>query len=287
MLTNKKLVLCIVMNVLFAFALSVLLYLVYPQFIYELDSVSNLWGRYSIRTYRKDSGSAYFEVLMGHRRLYSYSAKQRFFVEELGMDITGDGVPNLVIRQWLGSVHGDSKYLVLEVDDSVVNEIGTIDGLLDVKFQDLNNDGIFEITGKDKAYIYFDGDSFTSSPLPLVILSYNKSLAKFVPDKKLMLKSPFPQDQLDILSLKYKENPRWSKEFRPPSELFVTMLELIYSGNKKQAWELFNASWPNVSNVLKEQYKEALEKNLRKSPFYPAIANWNKLLFIQNVSHHA
>jgi hypothetical protein len=273
---NKKLVLSIAINVLFAFSLSALLYLVYPQLIYELDSVSNLWGRYSVRTYRRDSGSAYFEILMGHRRLYSYSAKQRFFVEITGSDITGDGVPNVVIRQWQGSAHGDSRYLVLELDDSVVNEIDVIDGLIAVKFQDLNNNGIVEITGIDKSYSYFCGDSFASSPRPLVVLSFNITQAKFVPDKTLMSKHPLSRDKLNKLSIKYKEDTRWSKELRPPSELFAAMLELIYHGNEKQAWELFDESWPDVSEIPKEQYKEALENNLRNSPFYPVIADRNK-----------
>jgi hypothetical protein len=272
LLGQKKLALSIALNAVLIFVLSVLLYLVYPQFIYELDSV-RYWGRYSVRTYKRDSGLAYFEVLMGYKRLYSYSAKRRFFVEIFGSDVTGNGLPNLVIRQWQGSAHGELKYLVLELDSSAVNEIDVIDGLLSVEFQDLNNDGIVEITGLDKSYSYFGGDCFTSSPLPLVVLSFDKTQAKFVPDKKLMSKPPLPQDQLKRLRLKYKKDPRWSKESRPPSELFATMLERVYSGNEKQAWELFDASWPDESKIPKMEYKESLEIDTRKSLFYPVIAD--------------
>jgi hypothetical protein len=286
---NKKLVLSIAINVMLTLVLLVLLYLVYPQFIYELDSVSN-WDRYSVRTYRKyEGGTAYFEVLMGpkgdfgqpkvHRRIYSYSGKQAFYVEIFGSDVTGNGMPNLVIRQWQGSAHGDSRYLVLELDGSVVNEIDVIDGLLSVEFQDLNNDGIVEITGLDKAYSYVGGDSFAASPLPFVVLSFDKTQAKFVPDKKLMSKSPLAQDKLDELSLKYKEDPSWSKRSRPPSELFRTMLEWMYSGNEKQAWELFDTSWPDESEIPKKEYKECLESDTRKSLFYPVIADQNKKTF--------
>ena len=275
-LGNKKLVLSIAINVMLILALSILLYFVHPQFIHELDSVSN-WNRFSVRTYRDyDGGVAYFEVLRGYKRLYSYSAEEKFIVEILGSDITGNYVPNLVVRQWQGSAHGDSRYLVLEMRDSVVNEIDVIDGLLSVEFRDLNNDGIVEIKGLDKAYSYFSGDSFASSPLPLVVLSFDKTQARFVPDKNLMSKPPFSRDRLNHFSLRYKNDTRWYKESRPPSELFVTMLELIYSGNEKQAWELFDTSWPDVPKVPKEQYKKALEKNLRDSPYYPVISNWKK-----------
>jgi hypothetical protein len=51
-----------------------------------------------------------------------------------------------------------------------------------------------------------------------------------------------------------------------------TMLQLIYSGNEKQAWELFDASWPDGSTVSKEQYREDVEAELRRSSFYPVLA---------------
>jgi hypothetical protein len=275
---NKKLVLSTAINVLLAFALSILLWLVYPQLIYRLDSVSNLWGRYSVRTYREHEGpGAYFEVLSGHRRLYSYSGVVKFSVELLGSDITGNGVPNLVVSHWEGSAHGDSRYLVLELnDDRRVNEIDVIDGLLGVELQDLNNDGMIEITGLDKTYSYFYGDSFAASPLPPVVLSFDKTQAKFVPHKQLMSKPALTSQQFNQLSLEFRKDARWHKRSRPPSKLLDTVLELIYSGNEEQAWELFEASWPDISEVPREKYREALRRNLRNSPFYPVITGWNK-----------
>ncbi len=283
---NKILVLSIALNVSLAVALSILFYLVYPQLIYELESVRN-WDRYSVRIYRKDFGSSYFEVLMGSeeyliqphvlRRIYSHSGEQKFYVELLGSDVTGNGVPNLVVSQYLGGAHGVYRYLVLELDGSSVNEVDVIDGI-DAEFRDLNNDGLLEITGIDRAYGYFLGDSFAASPRPLVVLSFDKTQAKYVLDRQLMSKSPFSQDQLNELSLKYREDVRWHKESRPPSKLFDTMLKLIYNSNEKQAWELFDASWPEGVNTImpKEEYKEDVVNELRRSPFYSVIAGWNK-----------
>jgi hypothetical protein len=283
---NRKLVLSIAVNVVLVFVLSMLLYLVYPQFIYELDSVSH-WGRYSVRTYRNyERGTAYFEVLMGPaeylrqpqvpRRIYSYSGEQAFYVEVFGTDVTGDGAPNLVVRQWEGSAHGDSRYLVLELDGSAVTEIDVIDGLLDVKFQDLDNDGTPEVTGVDKAYSYFGGDSFAASPRPLVVLSFDKTVGRFVPDKRLMSKPPLSRDRLNELGLKYRQDARRSKQSRSPSQLFGAILELIYSGNEAQARELFDASWPDEPGIPKERYEETMKGAAGRSPFYPIIAAWNK-----------
>ena len=174
---SKILISSILIILLLAVAILVLLCFVYPQLIYELDSVRN-WNRYSVRTYRKDYRLAYFEVLLGYRKIYSCSGKQKFYVESLGSDVTGNGVPNIIIRQWYGSAHGDSRYLALELDGSKVKEIDIIDGLLDVEFQDLNNDGLPEIMGIDRAYGYFLGDSFAASPCPSVVMSFDKTREK-------------------------------------------------------------------------------------------------------------
>lgn len=281
---NKKLVLSVTLNVLLTAALSMLLWLVYPQCIYNLESVSN-WDRYSVRTYRTDSGLAYFEVLLGPkeclgrpyvpRRIYSCSGEERFSVESLGWSGTGNGVPNLIVGQYLGGAHGNSRYLPLELHGSVARQFDVVDGLA-AEVQDVNHDGIREIVGVDGAYAYFLGDSNAASPFPEVVLSFDKVQAGFVLDRKLMSKPPLSEDQLEQLSLRYKTDPRWSKESRPPSDLFVTMLNLIYTGNEGQAWELFDASWPDGSAVSREQYREDVKGELSRSHFYPTIAGWNK-----------
>ncbi|WP_455389465.1 hypothetical protein [Petrachloros mirabilis] len=281
---NKKLVLSIVLNMLLAVALTMLLRLVYPECVYRLESVSN-WDRYSVRTYRTDSGFAYFEVLLGPeerlgqpcvpRRIYSSSGEERFSVESFGWSSTENGVPNLIVSQYLGGAHGNSRYLPLELHDSVVRQFDVVDGLA-AEVQDVNHDGMPEITGVDGAYGYFLGGCYADSPFPQVVLSFDKAQAKFVLDRKLMSKPPLPQDRLEQLSLKYKSDPRWSEESRPPSDLFVTMLNLIYTGNEEQAWELFHASWPDGSAVSREEYREDVKGELSHSHFYPAIAGWNK-----------
>ena len=275
---NKRLAISIAVNLLLICALSILLHLVYPQFLYELSTVSN-WDRYSVRTYRDYSnGTACFEILMGPseyirqpkvpRRIYSHSGHQAFFVEAFGVDLTGNGVPDLVVRQWSGSAHGDSRYLVLELDGSVVKEIDVIDGLLDAEFRDVNNDGVVEITGKDKSYSLFLGDSYSDSPRPRVVLSFDQSRQRFVLNRSLMSRSPLLlSDQLEKLCVKYRNDGRWHTESRPPAALFDTMLGLIYGGNEEQAWGLFDASWPDGSPVPKDQYRETIQKELRQSPF--------------------
>jgi len=284
---NKKLALSVALNVLLGGALSVLLYLVYPQFTYQLDSVEYR-GRYNVRTYRNyGTGAAYFEVLLGPeewdrqpqvpRRIYSRSGTQAFFITAFGADVTGNGVPDLVVQQWNGSASEfGSRYLVLELDGSAVKEVAMIEGLAAVKCEDLNEDGIREITGGDEAYCFWGGYSRASSPCPAVVLSFDKTQARFVLDRKLMAKPPLSQEQLGRLSLEYK-NECWGAEGDlPPARLFNTMFDLIYSGNERQAWELCDACWLQGSPFSEEKWKEEVRDALRHSPFNPAIAHGNK-----------
>ncbi len=279
---NKKLALSMALNLLLAVALSFLLYLVYPQFMYKLESVENC-GRYSVRTYRNwENGTAYFELLMGPeewgrqpqvpRKIYSHSGTQAFFVESFGADVTGNGVSDLVIKEWNGSASDrGSKYLVLELDGSGVKEIGVIAGLAAVKREDANGDGADELVGGDEAYCSFGGCCNADSPCPQVVLSFDRTQGKFVLNKKLMAKPPLSEEQLHGLSLKYQDDPWWAGEILPPPGLFSTMFDLIYSGNEKQAWELFDASQPEGSRVSKERWQDEIEDALRCSPFNPVI----------------
>jgi hypothetical protein len=277
---NRKLALSITLNVLLAGALLTLFYLVYPQFMYRLESVEN-FGSYSVRSYRNwENGSAYFEVLRGSeewdrqpqvpRRIYSCSGTQAFLVETFA-DITGNGVPELVIQQWSGSASGrGSRYLVLGLDGSTVKEMAVIKGLLSVKCEDPDRDGIKEIIGYDEAYAGFYGFGATNSPLPFVVLSFDETQARFVLNRKLMAKPPLSEEELSRLSAEYKNDPRWSGWSVPPGRLFDTMFDLIYSGNEKQAWELFDTSWPDGCRFSKEQWKGDVQDALRHSPFNPA-----------------
>ncbi len=277
---NKKLVLSVALNVLLMAALSMLLYLVYPQFLYELQSVEN-WGCYSVGTYRtRDGNTGYFEVLMRPeesgrrpqvpRRMYSCSGTQAFFVETFGVDVTGNGVPDVVVRQWNGSASDyGSRYRVLELDGSGAKELTVIEGLSSVKREDVNKDGVDELIGYDEAYCFWGGYDRASSPSPLVVLSFDENQGRFILNRKLMAKPPLSDEKLRELSLTYKNDAWWSAHSAPPGELFRTMFDLIYSGNEKQAWELLDTSWSGGSKISKEEWKAEVEDTLRYSPYSP------------------
>ncbi len=56
----------------------------------------------------------------------------------------------------------------------------------------------------------------------------------------------------------------------PPRELWVQMIDLIYSGNMTQAFKLFDLAWPgNVGG--KDDMLLDFKARLKESPFYQEI----------------
>ncbi len=138
----------------------------------------------------------------------------------LGPDVTGSGKPNLVLGQWHGSAHGDSSYRVLELDGPRVREIAVIDGLAGVEWQDVNDDGKPEVTGRDRAYSYFMGGDYAGSPRPAVVLSYDQMQGGFRLDKEAMSSRQILESDLTELGLKYHQDDRCTRHrVIPPSML--------------------------------------------------------------------
>ncbi len=282
---NKKLIFSIALNGVLLAALGVLLWLFYPQLSYELESVTS-FGRYGVRTYRTDGPAAYFEILWGPeeyvgrpsvpRRIYSRRGEERFRVEAPGVHLTEKNVPYLVICQWSGSASGNgSGYRVLELDGAAVKEVAVIKGLGGVTCKDLDDDGTEEIVGQDEAYCFWGGYSHAGSPAPMVVLSFDESQGRCVVNKKLMAKPPLSEDEFNKLSAEYKNDPWWAERSAPPSGLFGTVFDLIYSGNEKQAWELLEASWADEAKFSRAQWKKDVEEAVQRSPFNPAA--WRDL----------
>ncbi|MCE5185628.1 MAG: hypothetical protein LLF76_05825 [Planctomycetaceae bacterium] len=259
----------LILNVLLLFLLLIIGYHIYPQFLYELDSVYHNYPQdYTVRTYFSESGKSFFEIMKHRKRLYSESSVGRFTVESAYHDLTGDARADLVICNYHGGAHGDSDYLVFAVNGTVAR-IDTIRGLLAVELKDLNNDGIFECVGLDPTFSYFQGCSFTDSPLPTVILSYDIIQKRFVPNGGFMSKTPLSDNDLNGMISKFRSDVAWQRQ-SPPAELLMTVVEFIYENNECQAWKLYDAAWILDSEAA-EEYKLAITNALQKSPFYKSL----------------
>ena len=192
-----------------------------------------------------------------------------------GKDINGDGVSDVVITEWTRGAHCCSLFHVFSLG-SVVNEIAVIDAQHsdESEFVDAHHNGILDFSTRDWTFAYWKR-SFAESPAPAIFLKWDKT--RYILDADQMRRPPLGAIELEDEALKIKVDSQWSDEWReclPPSSMWATMLDLIYSGNDYQAWRFAELAWnpscPGIAQFLKD-----FKLQLAQSPYWTEIKEMN------------
>lgn len=231
-------------------------------------------GEYRVRIYRNDFTASY-EILRGNDRVYAEVGHyfstgdpnrpgRREGVAAMGDDITGDGRANLVIVQWTGGAHCCFILELFEIDEEF-RHIQTIDlahtGYPD--FRDLDGEPGLELILNDWAFEYWR-TSFVNSPAPELALKFTGG--KYAVDPELNRRPPLEGYRLANLAAAIASAEEWG-EGGPPVRLWAEMLDLIYSGNMEQAWELFELAWPRDVGG-KEEFAADFRETLARSRYW-------------------
>lgn len=241
------------------------------------------FNQYEILTYRTEDMEPFVEIKKGGQRVYGRTCEGgEFLIAELeesrtpreriaiGKDITGRGIPNLVIFEWSGGAHCCYTAHVFEIGQRFrkIASLNAENGPLD--FEDLDGDGILEVVLKDWAFAYWR-TSFNYSPAPRVVLRFRNGVYRTAPE--FMRKLPVSDDWLKEKAQEVLKGD-WTNE-RVPPELWRYMVELIYTGNAKQAWAFFDMAWrpgaPGKATFLKD-----FRSQLAKSPYWSEVAAMNR-----------
>lgn len=247
------------------------------------------------------------EIFKGKTPVYEMSG-HRFFIGSyrgedekkecatpIGMDITGEGQPDLVIFEWTGGAHCCHLFHIFEIG-TTFRHIQTID-LEDFNdygegFKNLDGDPALELLRRDYTFAYWN-ECFAGSPAPEVILKYSEGQYKMAPN--LMKKLPRRQAELYETAAKIRSMRDWKdpeaierghqsglwKVPGPnypkvvPSDLWREMLTLIYTGNMAQAWKFCDLAWPEGMSG-EQEFLEAFKAQLKTSPYWEQIQNMNK-----------
>ena len=149
----------------------------------------------------KDGSDSYFEILKDDKPVYVQKAKkkgEKFFIGtmykddpdagmvKMGMDITGDGQPDLVISEWLGGANCCLLFHIFEIGPTF-KKLGTIDA----EFGDSGPHFILpdkdsKATGlaieiHDWTFANWNTD-FADSPAPKVVLRFSDNAYRIAPD---------------------------------------------------------------------------------------------------------
>jgi hypothetical protein len=275
----------------------VTLLLAFPVLAAEASSPTNLVGvlqsetsfnDYTLRIYRDDdSFEGSFEILRRGKRVHvqqgykfqlssfdDFDEKQPLF--QIGRDIAGNGIPNLVVLEWTGGAHCCYNFNVFEIGEEF-RKITTLEAehSLDAGFLDLDGDGRLEFKMQDWTFAYWNA-SFVESPAPGLILRYQQGEYRLAGD--LMLRPPPTKKKLAAMAKTVKAafntQATPSYDWQIPPELWGEMLDLIYSGNMDSAWRLVDLVWP-PKQPGKESFLVDFREQLSTSPYYTQVLALN------------
>ncbi len=214
-------------------------------------------------------------TLSGHRlafgHVYSDEPGLDNEIIAVGKDVTGDGIPNLVVSEWTGEARCCFKFHIYELG-RIFREVAVIDaGHGDFShFANLDGGGSLEFVTADWTFWSWRTGS-AESPAPQVILSYSDGA--YVLNKNLMRKLRPAQETFQAEARKVRSDPAWSRKEQPPA-LWDYMLRLIYGGNGALAREFLDKAWP-MGIPGKEEFYQDFRGTLARSPYYQALLDLN------------
>lgn len=169
-----------------------------------------------------------------------------------GDDLTGLGVPNVLITTWTGGEHCCLAFYIFELGKSVnVLRLDAGDNNLSrLKYDPASHTWFFE----DADWNFdFWKTGFADSPAPAIALSARSEAdgrhAFHLDWSKMRKPAPTPDEFKQLVNdLRkdegWKDTAKDHAEHIPPA-LWGDMLDLIYSDNTESAWKLLDAAWPS------------------------------------------
>lgn len=171
-----------------------------------------------------------------------------------GADLTGDGRPNLLVRERRRAGTGD-LFLVLTPGDPV-EVVARIEAAGEgVGFTDRDGDGVLEFITRDPAL---------GEASPAIVLAMEDGEFRVSPAH---MAAPAP-DRLELERRIERVilDDAW-EQGRPPASLREEAASLIYSGNEELAWRYLEWAWPEGIDG-RDAYVEKLKADLQSSPYY-------------------
>jgi hypothetical protein len=189
-------------------------------------------------------------------------------------DITGEGLPDLVISEYTGGAHCCLFLHVFELGPEfrLIQTINVKHSDL-AYFKNLDEDPALELPMNDWTFAYWHA-AFADSPAPDVILKYGGRKYEMAAD--LMRRPARGTQELNELAADIISSPEWEDDYeRVPVRLWAEMLDLIYTGNMAQAWILLDLAWPEGVEG-KQEFLDAFKAQLQTSPFWQDIQALNQ-----------
>jgi hypothetical protein len=259
--------------------------------VYEQDS----YGDYTLRIFEcltslGSFGSEFFEIWKSNERVYEsphvgmrYSAKNMPNKRQdeldriaMGQDITGDGVPDLVVYGSTGGNHCCTAFYIFELGDEFKHlatlEQGWAEGA-SPNFIDLDGDSILEFVTADGVFAGWFGAT-AGEPIWPIILHLVNGHYQVAYD---LMRKPAPSDsELATHARKVHDNTCWSCGEAAWGPLWLPMADLIYTGHANLAWRFLDMAWPTEVSG-KTEFLFLFAARLGSSRYWRDIKKMNDL----------
>ncbi len=200
-----------------------------------------------------------------------------------GTDVTGDGVPDLIVGYQPGGHYG-YKATIYSLG-STYKKVLTIEGEDNaIYFKDVDGDGTFEILGADSNFNdWHFGYAGASKPRVIQRIKNNKLVVATD-----LMKAPLPSkdylkketDKIKQLIKGEKSDP--NQQSSGASALTAAMLSCIYTGNEGHAWQLLDQCFPTTIEgsfadwKSKADFLADFKKRLHESKYWPGLKELNQ-----------
>lgn len=180
-------------------------------------------------------------------------------------DVTGDGNPDVVVETYSGGAHCCSTTRIISMGPSP-RELAVIETQSEgLRFESGDEPGRMVLITADPTFEYWM-TAYVSSARPGLVLRFDGE--KLGPDGARMSR-PAPAAAV-LADAKAQVSARSAPGMGPDPVLWVTMLDLMYSGHEAEAWLFFEDAWP-ASLTGKDEFRRAFESQLAKSPWWPRV----------------
>ena len=239
-------------------------------------------------TYRCYTGPPFrenvFQVHKGEELVYQSKVGYAYWLskeDELfhpGDDITGDGIPNLIVMESSGgnSLFNQSCYVF-----SLGEQFRLIQCLPEGKFVDINQDGKLDCIAYQPGFTFWHA-CHAGSPAPQIVYEYCGPDYLLAP---ALMYQPLPKEEemnQIIEEVKnycdrakkeeWNDNYCWNyKDIYLDSSLWRYMLDLMYSGHPDEAYDFLDRVWPEGEKG-KSNFIYDFEKELNRYTVWPALA---------------
>jgi len=238
-------------------------------------------------TYRHYTGPPYredvFQIYKGDELVYQSDTGYAYWLgEEEGLfhpgdDITGDGIPNLVVMESSGgnSLFNQSCYVF-----SLGEQFRLIQCLPEGKFVDINQDGKLDCIAYQMGFTFWHA-CHADSPAPQLVYEYAGRDYLLAP---ALMYQPLPEEEemnqiieevkrycAKVKKEKWGDASCWHNQevYLDPS-VWRYMLDLMFSGHPEEAYDFLDQVWPKGEEG-KPDFIYDFEKQLNDT-LWPALA---------------